>query len=256
VSDHERRNREFWDADADDYQAVHGEQLAAGTHWGVWAIAEAELQILGDVRGLDVLEYGCGGAQWSIAIAREGARPVGLDQSRAQLRHAARAQRDTSVVFPLVCASGEAIPCADGSFDVVFCDHGATSFCDPVRSVPEVARVLRPGGLFAFSKGTLLRDLCYDPKKQRETRRLHHPYFGSRKFDYGEGTVDFHLTYGEWVDLFRTHGFTIERLVELRPPEDATSTYDDFVRRDWARRWPAEEIWLVRKGRSAFGARS
>ena len=89
MTDHVRRNRAFWDADADDYQAAHGDVLARHPKaWGVWRIPEHELDVLGDTSGLDVLEYGCGAAQWSIALAQDGARAVGLDQSRAQLRHA------------------------------------------------------------------------------------------------------------------------------------------------------------------------
>ena len=63
--------------------------------------------------GLDVLEYGCGAAQWSIALAQDGARAVGLDQSRAQLRHADVLNRAHGTDVALVCASGEAVPFAD-----------------------------------------------------------------------------------------------------------------------------------------------
>ena len=55
------------------------------------------------------------------------------------------------VDFPLVHASAEDVPLPDVSFDVVFCDHGGMTFGDPYRTVPEAARLLRPGGLFAFS---------------------------------------------------------------------------------------------------------
>src|SRR6185503_1093575 len=95
VTSHERRNRDFWDGDADAYQAVHAPDLErAPRAWGVWRVPEADLGALGDVVGRDVLEFGCGAAQWSVALARAGARPVGLDQSRAQLRHARRLQQE------------------------------------------------------------------------------------------------------------------------------------------------------------------
>ena len=94
MTDHVRRNRAFWDADADDYQSAHGDVLARHPKaWGVWRIPEDELGVLGDAAGLDVLEYGCGAAQWSIALADDGARAVGLDQSTGQLRHAAAANQ-------------------------------------------------------------------------------------------------------------------------------------------------------------------
>jgi len=48
------------------------------------------------------------------------------------------------------------------------------------------------------------------------------------------------------VRLLRESGFEIEDLIEVQIPEDATTTYD-FVTPDWARKWPCEEIWKVRK---------
>jgi SAM-dependent methyltransferase len=246
---HERLNRAFWDADADDYQSVHGEALAAAPlAWGVWRVPESTLQVLGETRGLDVLEYGCGAAQWSIALARGGARAVGLDQSLAQLRHAARLTREAALTVTLVCASGESVPLADGSFDVVFCDHGAMSFCDPNHSVPEVARLLRPGGRFAFAHVTPWPYLTWSKKRDRVTRRLRAPYFAMFRFDpdAGEGTVDFQLPYGDWIRLFRTHGFVVDDLIELRAPKRGRTSFDDFDPK-WARRWPAEQIWSMHK---------
>src|SRR6478735_999543 len=136
---HEVRNRESWDAYSDEYQDRHGEQLAAsgGLAWGTYQIPEATLRVLDDVVGKDVLELGCGAAQWSIALARLGARPVGLDLSDRQLEHARRLMAEAGVEFPLVSASAEAVPLPDASFDIVFCDHGADELC---RSVPDRAR--------------------------------------------------------------------------------------------------------------------
>ena len=110
-------------------------------------------------RGKDVLEFGCGAAQWSIALAKRGARPVGLDLSDRQLEHARRLMAEAGVDFPLVHASAESVPLPDASFDIVFCDHGAMTFADPYRTVPEAARLLRPGGLFAFNHGSTIADL-------------------------------------------------------------------------------------------------
>jgi SAM-dependent methyltransferase len=245
---HERHNREFWDADADDYQAVHGDDLAArALAWGAWRIPESELGVLGDVDGLDVLELGCGAGQWSIALAARAARPVGLDQSLVQLKHA-RANRDSArAVVPLVAASGEAVPFADESFDVVFCDHGAMSFCDPKVTLPEVARVLRFDGLLAFCGTTPLLYLTWDERRERQDTRLHRSYFDLGRLELGDGTIDFQIPHGEWFRLFREHGLVVEDLLELRPSAHATTTYDDFAPHDWARRWPAEQIWKTRK---------
>jgi SAM-dependent methyltransferase len=149
------------------------------------------------------------------------------------------------VDLPLLCASGESLPFRDASFDLVFCDHGAMSFCDPDRSVPEAARVLRPAGRLVFSKASILQYLCWNERKDRLSRKLHAPYFGSRRYE-SEGTIDFQIPYGDWIRLFSAHGLVVEDLVELRAPADATTTYEGWDP-GWARRWPAEEIWRVRK---------
>jgi len=247
TSQHERRNREFWDADADDYQAAHAPQLQRGKVWGAWSIPEAEIGALGATRDLDVLELGCGAAHWSVALAADGARVVALDQSRSQLRHAATSAAGSGEGVRLVCAGAESVPLRSQSFDLVFCDHGALSFCDPEQSVAEVARLLRSGGRLVFNKSTMLLYLTWNRAQERQSRRLHTPYFESRVFDFGEGTIDFQLPYGEWIRLFAAHGMVVEDLIELRPPESATTTYVDFVPYEWARSWPAEEIWKVRK---------
>ena len=242
VSRHERVNRAFWDADADDYQAVHRATIARDPRaWGVWRIPETEVEALGPIAGLVVLEFGCGAAQWAEALVADGARVVALDVSRAQLRHAGAAVANGA---RLVCASGEAIPCADASFDVVFCDHGAMSFCDPDRTVPECARLLRDGGRLVFSVGTQLLYLTWDDARFRQTRRLQEPWRARQVVDSGSGTVDVLWSHGEWVRAFRTHGLVVDDLVELIAPEGATTTYD-FAPYRWARRWPAEEIWCL-----------
>ena len=240
ASRHEAHNRAFWDADADDYQHVHGKQLGAkrAPAWGAWGVPEAELGVLGNVAGLDVLELGCGAAQWSTRLRDAGARAVGLDQSINQLRHAHGA-------VPLVLASGEATPFANTSFDVVFCDHGAMSFCDPAVTVPEVARLLRPGGLLAFNISSFLKWLT--DNDDGSTKKLRRSWFGEQYVAWPDGVAEFQLPYGEWLALFRDHGFDVEALIHLRAPKGAKTTYTEFVDYDWSRRWPAEEIWKVRR---------
>jgi SAM-dependent methyltransferase len=247
LSEDARKNREHWDAESDDYQANHAAQLAREPRaWGVWSIPEDDLNVLGDVLGKDVLEYGCGAAQWSIALAQRGARCTGLDNSAKQLEYARRSMADANVDFPLVHASAEAVPLADASFDVVFCDHGAMTFADPDRTVPEAARVLRRGGLLAFNAESPLHFICWDDAANTFTDRLAQNYFESVRVE-DAGAVSFSRPYGEWLRLFKRHGFVVEDLIELRPPEGAQTTYASFASYEWARRWPAEQIWRVRR---------
>ena len=249
LSRHAARNRAFWNELSDTYQAEQGRQLAIhGAAWGVWQIPEDELRVLGDVAGRDVLELGCGAGHWSIALARRGARPIGLDISERQLDHARRLMADAGVSFPLLHASAEDVPLADESVDLIVSDHGAMVFADPRRTVPEAARLLRDGGILAFSMHTPFAEACWPAEEDEPIERLATDYFGMHLVDVGASEhVEFQLTYGDWIRLFVASGLEVMDLVELRPGPDATSTYRSDVARAWARRWPLEHIWKVRR---------
>jgi SAM-dependent methyltransferase len=248
-SEYESRNYQAWERTSGDYQKRHRQGLveAGGLAWGLWRRPESELRVLGDVGGRDILELGCGGAQWSIGLAELGANPTGLDLSPAQLAHARLLMRSAGVEFPLVQASAAAMPFADGSFDIVFCDWGAMTFADPYEAVPEVARVLRAGGLFAFCAGTPLVDCTWPGDAEHPSEQLLVDYWSLHRIDDNDGMTNFQLPYGEWIRVFVTNGFTIESLLELRPPAGAQSTYRGSDDRAWARRWPMEHIWRVRR---------
>ena len=238
----------MWEATSDNYEQRHAEALSGekAMTWGVWRIPEAELHILGAVADKDVLEFGCGAARWSIALAQIGARPVGLDFSAQQLKHARRLMQEAGVDFPLVEASAEDVPLPDASFDIIFCDWGAMTFSDPRRTVPEVARLLRPGGLFAFANATPIQFLCLDTKTDEISERLINDYFGMHRLEW-EDSVEFQLPYGDWLRLFRQNGLLVEDLIETRPAAGVTSTYRTEAENAWARRWPMECIWRLRK---------
>jgi SAM-dependent methyltransferase len=248
LPDHATANRDSWNADADTYQADHGPQLAApgGPGWGVWQVPERQLQVLGDVKGLDVLEFGCGAAQWSVALAKAGARPVGVDLSEKQLDHARCLMEAEKVDFPIIHASAESVPLPDESFDIVFCDYGAMTFGDPYATVPEAARLLRRGGLLAFCGATPIIEMCYPDEGDHPGDQLLDDYFGMWSLPW-DGYVEFMLPYGAWIRLFRAHGFAIDDLIELRPTPEAKSSYRDATDLEWYRRWPGEMIWKVRK---------
>jgi ubiquinone/menaquinone biosynthesis C-methylase UbiE len=129
--------------------------------WGLFAIREEDLgSPLGDVRGLDVVELGCGTAYFSARLARRGARPVGVDPTPAQLATARRMQDATGIRFPLVEAPGEDVPLPDSSFDLALSEYGASLWADPKRWVPEARRLLRPGGRLIFMTNSVIAVLA------------------------------------------------------------------------------------------------
>ncbi len=244
---HERANQAYWERWSVEYQATHGREIATRPDaWGMWRVPEAELNVLPEVRGLRVLELGCGGGQWSIWLAERGARVTGLDISGSQLRHARSAADAASIRLDLVQASAESIPFAERVFDVVLSDHGAMSWGDPKRTLPEVARVLRPAGVLVFCVTGPLVEVCWDDAVDAPGDTLRGDYFGLGAVDEGDGAVTFNLPYSDWIRLFRVYGFGVDALLEPRPAADATSTFRPSGTA-WARRWPAELIWKVRR---------
>ena len=217
--------------------------------WGIWGVPESQLNLLPDVRGLDVIELGCGTAYVSSWLARRGARMVGIDNSRAQLATARRYQKEFGLDFPLIHANAEEVPLAAGTFDLAISEYGACLWCDPYRWIPEAARLLRPGGRLIFLTNGVLAVLCMPdleadaPAKEQLLR----DYFGMHRQEWTEDPgIEFHLGYGDWIRLLRANGFEVEDLVEVRPPEGST-TLHPFVSLEWSRRWPCEEVWKARK---------
>ncbi|MEO7118852.1 MAG: class I SAM-dependent methyltransferase [Candidatus Limnocylindrales bacterium] len=250
LPDHVRRNRAHWDVMAADYVAA-GERAWARTDpdWGIWGIPESDVQILPDVDGMDVIELGCGTGYVSAWLTRRGARCVGIDNSERQLATARRLQDQHDLHFPLIHGYAEAVPLPDASFDLAISEYGAAIWADPYAWIPEAARLLRPGGQLIFLGNGALLMLCVpDAIDEAATDRLLRPYFGMHRFEWpdDDDSVEFHLPHGEWIRLFRANGLEVEDLVELRPLEDATTNYP-FVTLEWARRWPSEEVWKVRK---------
>jgi SAM-dependent methyltransferase len=256
LPEHVARNRAAWDDDAVNY-VEPGERawaLRLGEEtWGLFGHPEAELRMFpDDLAGRDAIELGCGTAYVSAWMARRGARPVGIDNSARQLETAARLQREHGLSFPLVHGNAERVPYPDASFDFAISEYGAVLWADPEAWVPEAARLLRPGGRLHVLTNHLLAMLVTaedaaedDPLTDRLVRDQFRPA-GARTEWPGEPGVEFHPAHGEWIRVFRGAGFEIEALLEPQVPEGSTTSYR-WASYAWARRWPVEEVWKVRR---------
>jgi SAM-dependent methyltransferase len=247
--DHVARNRAHWNSIAAEYVDGGRRAWSAQPQWGMFHIPDAEVHVLPDVEGLDVIELGCGTAYVSAWLARRGARVVGIDRSDEQLATARTLQDEHDLHFPLILGNAEAVPLPAASFDLAISEYGAAIWCDPYAWIPEAARLLRPGGRLIFlGNGTLLTLTVPDTDAEGPADAvLKRDYFGMHRFEWPDSDgVEFHLGYGDWIRLLRGSGFEIEDLVELRPAAAATTRYP-WVTTEWARRWPAEEVWVARR---------
>ena len=248
--DYVEGNRLTWTGYAPEY-ATSGEKAWASDEpsWGIFGIPESQAGILPqDLDGKDVVELGCGTAYVSAWLARRGARPVGIDITPAQIETAKRLQEKHDLHFPLVVGNAEATGLPDASFDVAISEYGASIWCDPYRWIPEAHRLLRPGGELVFLGNGLLLMLCTetDDEDAPVDNVLHRDLFDLHRFDWSDGSSEFHISHGDMIRLLRSTGFEVLDLIELQPAPDATTTYP-YVDLAWARRWPAEEDWKARK---------
>ena len=249
LPDHVLRNRVEWDASAADYVEPGERNWAGDPSWGIWGVPESQLCLLDGVEaGMDAIELGCGTAYVSAWLVRRGANPVGIDNSEAQLATARRLQKEHGLEFPLLHGNAEEVPFPDASFDFAISEYGASIWCDPYLWIPEVSRLLRPGGQLVFLVNSVLTMLCVpDEVDGAAGEKLVRPMFGLHRMEWSDDqSVEFHLPHGEMISLLRESGFEVEGLLEFPVPEDSASRYT-HASLDWARKWPCEEVWKARK---------
>ena len=251
AGDYVARNRELWTKTNSEFtdRSAGNAWRSRDITWGVFGVREDDVGVLGEVDGVDVVELGCGTAYFSARLAMRGARPVGVDITPAQLDTARRAMAETGIEFPLVEASAEDVPLPDASFDLAISEYGASLWCDPTRWLPEAARLLRPRGRLVFLTNSMLSILCVPDEPGHTTEQLLRPQKDLRRITWPfEDGVEFFRSHGEWIDLLHSSGFEVERLVELYAPAGArTHEYYDGATAEWASKWPAEDLWAVRK---------
>jgi SAM-dependent methyltransferase len=133
--------------------------------------------------GRDVLCLAAGGGQQSAAFGILGARVTVLDLCETQLARDREAAEHYGLTPRLVQGDMRDLSCfADASFDVVWHAHSINFVPDPRRVFAEVARVLRPGGMYRLS--------CWNPFAHGgcEVEWNGRGYVISQP--YGEGLVD------------------------------------------------------------------
>jgi SAM-dependent methyltransferase len=245
------KNREVWTKANAEYTDQKARESWAKDEidWGMFSGLESELNALGDVDGKDVIELGCGTAYFGAWLAKRGARVTGVDITPAQLETARRLQQETGLDMEFIEASAEEVPLPDDGFDLAVSEYGASIWCDPELWIAEASRLLRPGGRLVFLCNSTLSILCSPDEGKVEERLMRsNADLGRIEWPGEDEGVNYHLAHGDWIRVLRKNGFEVEALHERLASEDAEDHgYYDLVPAEWARRWPAEEIWVARK---------
>lgn len=248
-------NRAGWDARSRQYQRETrkaGMYVTDEIEWGPNAFPEAEVRALGPLRGKDVLEVGCGAAQFGIALARKGARITGIDVSREQLAAARRNVAAAGVAYRLERGNAEDLSrFRPRSFDLVVSDFAA-GFLDLDRLLPQVRRVLRPGGRVVLSWTSPILD-CLTDAGEPPLLTFVRPYFDRTPWRSGgrDPTWEFKRTYGDWVRAFASARLVLLDCIEPQSRTGQTHTW--WPQFTWRRtsKVPGTSIWVAMKPKRA-----
>ena len=226
-----------WDQFSDAYQK-HARLPIDVAHYGPDIPSEAELRLLGDVKGKRVLELGCGGGQCSIAFARAGATAIGVDVSAGQLAHARRLSEEAEVKVEL--RQGDMADLAflrADSIDLAFSSYAFQYVEDLNRVFRQVHRVLKVGAPLVFSLPHpayfLLDEGGGTPP------RVERSYFDRSPERYDWGGVAFTAYHHTFADLYMglaRASYKVDLILEPEPTAAAPRSWFWNDAMDWVPR--------------------
>lgn len=145
----ERNDLTIYDKYAEDWWSGRIRWLRALRNM-VPARLQAFDRIAGDWRSKRVLDLGCGGGFMAEALAERGALVTGIDPAAGAIAIAWKHAEARGLAIGYSVGTGESLAFADRSFDIVVSVDVLEHVADLDRVIAEIARVLKPGGLFLF----------------------------------------------------------------------------------------------------------
>lgn len=207
--------KEWWEKSSKSFQEV-SKIPTSYAHYGPCVPNENQLRLLGNVKGKRVLEIGCGGAQCSIAFAKQGAIATGIDISAEQLKFARKLAEKNKVKIKLYQGDIHNLKqIKNSSQDIVFSAFALHYIENLLKCFKEARRVLKKKGLFVFSL-----DHPFYRTIHPKTLRVRESYFktGKKIERYGKDKfVMFNRTVSEIYNNIVKAGFLVEKIIEPKP---------------------------------------
>jgi ubiquinone/menaquinone biosynthesis C-methylase UbiE len=108
------------------------------------------LKYLGDVRGKSLLDLGCGAGENSVYFAKLGAHCVATDYSPGMVDVALKLAEKNGVAVTGKVVNAMNIDYPDNSFDIIYAANLLHHIPNPLITIREMHRVLKPGGKMCF----------------------------------------------------------------------------------------------------------
>jgi ubiquinone/menaquinone biosynthesis C-methylase UbiE len=207
-----------------------------GDFWHRTLIDPAFLRVVGEVRGLRVLDLGCGNGYLSRRFAQDGAKVVAMDASASIVERAKARESRLPLGIEYHVANAAHLPfLLAASVDLVASNMALMDIEDAEGAIREVGRVLRPSGRLVAS----LSHPCFDQgptstwlterffqtaKTYRKIERYREPFADEIPWDIAPGqtvtTTGYHRPLSWYVRVLRESGLLIRSLEEPAPTQE------------------------------------
>ncbi len=240
-----KETKKWWEHASKYYQ--RDSKIPVSIHYGPGSPGESNLKLLGNLKGKNVLEIGCGGAQCGIAMAKQGANVIGIDISEEQLKFAKNLAEKNKVHIKFYQGDIKSLhQINSNSQDIVFSAWALHYVDDLEKCFKEVYRVLKKQGIFVLS---------LDHPFFRTAVKTKESYFKTGKYvevfsDKSKKFVAYTHTVSELFNTLIKAGFIVEKMIEpdsrKKYKDDPWYGMWDFTKKRMSR-LPATIIFKARK---------
>lgn len=233
--------KKWWEETSESYQK--DSRIPVSIHYGPGSPGETHFKLLGNLKDKRVLELGCGGAQCGIAMAKKGAKVIGVDISREQLKFAEKLAEKNRVKIKFIQGDIKNLKqIKSNSQDIVFTAWALHYIEDLSGCFKEVHRTLKKGGIFVLSLPHPFYGLV-----NWKTLKLKRTYFDlgreASKVVWPDGSIHYFVSYfytvSQVINALADAGLVIEKMVE---PDSRKKYRDD----PWYGKWSLQPKLLKR----------
>jgi len=228
----------YYDKWADSYHNMRTKENPDGWFFNELLEMPTMLEILGNVRGKNILDFGCGTGIYAKLLTQKGAKVKGFDINKEMIKIAKKENPN----LDLRVGSGYKIPFRE-KFDIVMAPLVVHYIKDWDKMFREIRRVLKDEGYFIFSTNNPVSESSEGAKRKGKKVKILTDYFTEKKLT--TKIPSYHLTYETIIKTILKNGFEIVDYKDAFPLKKAKKLFPDYYER--YSKIPFFMVWKVMK---------